>query len=197
MVFQAANTVESSTLRSEFIVMKAAVDQIEALCYKLRMMGVPISGLASIYCDNESVFKNCAFPESTIKKKHNAIAYHRTQQLGRWNSEWPILQEMEQIFICESNREWLEQPEVFRMLSPTGIGSETEVKTLVDKKFVQPMYHHLFQEQSAIGWNHLISGRFSKLWTKLQSQINNKVPTTWTRYTIKTIWQHINQIWKH
>jgi hypothetical protein len=59
------------------------------------------------------------------------------------------------------------------------------------------MYHQLFQEQSAIGWNHLINGRFSKLWTKLQSQINNKVPTTWTRYTIKTIWQHIHQIWKH
>jgi hypothetical protein len=63
--------------------------------------------------------------------------------------------------------------------------------------FVQSMYHQLFQEQSAIGWNHLINGRFSELWTQLQSQINNKVPTTWTRYIIKTIWHHIHQIWKH
>jgi hypothetical protein len=43
-------------------------------------MGVPVNGPANLYCDNESVFKNCAFPESTIKKKHNAIAYHRTRE---------------------------------------------------------------------------------------------------------------------
>jgi Reverse transcriptase (RNA-dependent DNA polymerase) len=74
------NTVESSTFGSEFIAMKTAVDQVEAMRYKLRMMGVPINGPANVYCDNESVFKNCAFPESTIKKKHNAIAYHRTRE---------------------------------------------------------------------------------------------------------------------
>jgi hypothetical protein len=74
------NTVESSTFGSEFIAMKTAVDQMEALRYKLRMKGVPISGPASIYCDNVPVFKNCAFPESTIKKHHNAIAYHRTRE---------------------------------------------------------------------------------------------------------------------
>jgi hypothetical protein len=60
--------------------MITAVDQAKALRYKLRMMGVSIFGPANIYCDNESVFKNCAFPESTIKKKHNAIAYHRTRE---------------------------------------------------------------------------------------------------------------------
>jgi Reverse transcriptase (RNA-dependent DNA polymerase) len=74
------NTVESSTFGSEFIAMKTAVEQIEALRYKLRMMGVPVLGPANIFCDNESVFKNCAFPESTIKKKHNAIAYHKTRE---------------------------------------------------------------------------------------------------------------------
>ena len=29
---------------------------------------------------NESVFTNATRPESTLKKKHNAIAYHRTRE---------------------------------------------------------------------------------------------------------------------
>jgi hypothetical protein len=74
------NTVETSTFGSEFIAMKTAVEQVEALRYKLRMMGIPMDGPANIYCDNESVFRNAAFPESVIKKKHNSIAYHKTRE---------------------------------------------------------------------------------------------------------------------
>jgi hypothetical protein len=74
------NTVESSTFGSEFVAMRIAVEQIKGLRYKLRMMGIPIDGPANVYCDNQSVFKNAAFPESTLKKKHNAIAYHRTRE---------------------------------------------------------------------------------------------------------------------
>jgi hypothetical protein len=75
-----SGTVESSTFGSEFIAMKIAIEQIEALRYKLRMMGIPVLGPANVYCDNESVFKNCAYPESSLKKKHNAIAYHKTRE---------------------------------------------------------------------------------------------------------------------
>jgi hypothetical protein len=60
--------------------MKIAIEQIEALLYKLCMMGIPLLGPANVYCDNESVFKNGAYPESSLKKKHNAIAYHKTQE---------------------------------------------------------------------------------------------------------------------
>ena len=74
------NTVESSTFGSEFVAMKTAVEQVEALRYKLRMMGVPVDGPTSVFCDNESVFKNSTRPESTLKKKRNAIAYHRTRE---------------------------------------------------------------------------------------------------------------------
>jgi hypothetical protein len=48
---------------------------IEGLRYKLHMMGIPIDGPASVFCDNNSVV-----PESQLKKKHNAIAYHRTRE---------------------------------------------------------------------------------------------------------------------
>lgn len=74
------NTVESSTFGSEFVAMKIAVEQCEALRYKLRMFGVPVDGPTNVFCDNESVFQNSTRPESTLKKKHNAIAYHRTRE---------------------------------------------------------------------------------------------------------------------
>jgi hypothetical protein len=74
------NTVETSTFSSEFIAMKTAVEQIEAMRYKLRMFGVPLQGPANVYCDNEAVCRNTRAPESTLKKKHNAVAYHRCRE---------------------------------------------------------------------------------------------------------------------
>jgi len=41
------------------------------------MFGVPIDGPVNMYCDNSGVVANASRPESTLKKKHNAIAYHR------------------------------------------------------------------------------------------------------------------------
>jgi Reverse transcriptase (RNA-dependent DNA polymerase) len=72
------DTVETSTFGSEFIALKQSIDLIEGLRYKLRMMGVPFDETTTIYCDNESFVKNSTAPESTLKKKHNAICYHRT-----------------------------------------------------------------------------------------------------------------------
>ena len=73
-------TVESSTFGAEFCAMRVATDMIEALRYKLRMFGIPIDGPANVYCDNEAVYKNTVLPESTLKKKHHSIAYHRCRQ---------------------------------------------------------------------------------------------------------------------
>ena len=73
-------TVESSTFGSEVLAMRQCIDMIEGLRYKLRMMGVPIDGSTKVYCDNESVVKSTTRPESTLKKKHTAIAYHRARE---------------------------------------------------------------------------------------------------------------------
>ena len=70
------NTIESSAFSSEFIAMKACVEEISALRYKLRMMGIPIDGPASILCDNKSVVTNSSVLSSKLNKKHNSIAYH-------------------------------------------------------------------------------------------------------------------------
>ena len=74
------NTVEASTFWSEFIALRIAVELIEGLRYKLRMFGIPIRGPTNIYCDNDAVVKNVANPESTLKKNHNSIAYHRVRE---------------------------------------------------------------------------------------------------------------------
>jgi hypothetical protein len=44
------------------------------------MMGVHIDGPCTLFCDNEAAVKNSTIPESTLKKKHNAIAYHRVRE---------------------------------------------------------------------------------------------------------------------
>ena len=72
------NTVEANTFGREFQAMKNAVELIESLRYKLRMFGVPIE--TNIFCDNEAVYKNTTLPESTLKKKHHSIAYHRCRE---------------------------------------------------------------------------------------------------------------------
>jgi hypothetical protein len=73
-------TVESSTFGSESIALRQAVEMIEALRYKLWMMGVPIDGPTRVFCDNDSVVKSTTRPESTLKKKHQAINYHRVRE---------------------------------------------------------------------------------------------------------------------
>ena len=74
------NTVESSTFASEIIAMKIAVEMIEGFRYKLRMLGVPIEGSCNVFCDNDSVVKNVTRPESPLRKKHCAIAYHKARE---------------------------------------------------------------------------------------------------------------------
>jgi hypothetical protein len=41
------------------------------------MFDTPIDGPAKVFCDNKSVVTHSTIPTSTLKKKHNSIAYHR------------------------------------------------------------------------------------------------------------------------
>lgn len=52
-----------------------------ALRYKPQMFGIPIEGPTNVWCDNKAVTKNALYPKSTLKKNHNAIAYHQTQEV--------------------------------------------------------------------------------------------------------------------
>ena len=70
------STIETSVFGAEMVPMKTGVDTLRGLRYKLRMMGVPISGPTYIYGVNMSVINNASKPESTLKKKSNSMCYH-------------------------------------------------------------------------------------------------------------------------
>ena len=73
-------TLETSVFGAEFVAMKHGIETLRGLRYKLRMMGVPISGPSYVYGDNMSVIHNTSRPESTLKKKCNAICYHAVRE---------------------------------------------------------------------------------------------------------------------
>jgi hypothetical protein len=75
------NTVKSATFGSEFIALKTAIDQIDGLRYKLHMFGIPLDGPTKVFCDNDAVVCNATHPESTLRRKHTSIAYHRCREV--------------------------------------------------------------------------------------------------------------------
>jgi hypothetical protein len=74
------NTVESSTYGSEFVAMRIATEMLLALRTHLRMLGVPLDGAADLLCDNMSVVMSSTIPGSVLKKKHNAVSYHKVRE---------------------------------------------------------------------------------------------------------------------
>ena len=73
-------TVEASTFGSEFVALRVACEMNDALRYKLRMMGIPLDGPTNGFCDNEGVVNNVSKAESTLKKKHLAVCYHKARE---------------------------------------------------------------------------------------------------------------------
>ena len=70
------STTETSVFGAEIVAIKVKLETLQAIWYKLRMMGIPISGASYVHGDNMSVIHNTSKPESTLKKKCSAIAYH-------------------------------------------------------------------------------------------------------------------------
>jgi hypothetical protein len=44
------------------------------------MLGIPIEGHALMLGDNASVIASTTIPSSPLRKKHNAVAYHRVRE---------------------------------------------------------------------------------------------------------------------
>jgi hypothetical protein len=72
--------VESSVFGAEFVALKNGMESVRGLRYKLRMMGVEISGPTFTYGDNMSVIHNTQQPESQFKKKSNSSCYHASRE---------------------------------------------------------------------------------------------------------------------
>jgi hypothetical protein len=74
------NTVESSSYGSELVAGRIATEAIMEFRYKLRMLGIEVNKPSILLIDNQSVVSNTTLPSSTLKKKHNSIAYHRMRE---------------------------------------------------------------------------------------------------------------------
>jgi len=73
-------TIEASTFGSEFVAPCLATEMNDALRHKLRMMGFSITGSTNGLRDNKAVVDNTSKVESTLKRKHLAICYHRVRE---------------------------------------------------------------------------------------------------------------------
>ena len=62
------------------IAMRTSIDKVQALRYKLYIMGVPMDVLADFFCDKQSGVLTAQKTERRLSKKHNAINYHRIRE---------------------------------------------------------------------------------------------------------------------
>ena len=74
------NTVETSTYGAELVAGRLCVEQVMDIRYKLRMLGVPINDASVVLGDNQPTITSSTIPSSNLKKKHNAVAYHRIRE---------------------------------------------------------------------------------------------------------------------
>ena len=58
--------VERSSFGIEFVAVRLACNQIEALRYRLRMLGTPLDGEVDAYCDSGSVVVNAQHLEERL-----------------------------------------------------------------------------------------------------------------------------------
>jgi hypothetical protein len=73
-------TVETSTYGSELVASRNATELSLEIRYMLRSLEVSLNESVSMSGDNMSIFLNTTVPSSLLKKKHNAIAYHRIRE---------------------------------------------------------------------------------------------------------------------
>ena len=56
------------------------MDKIVEMRYMLRMLGVPMKGLIYMFGDNLAALYSATMPDDTLKKRHNALSYHKVRE---------------------------------------------------------------------------------------------------------------------
>ena len=72
--------IETSTYSAEFNAMRTASEEVIALRYMLRCLGVKVSKPTPIFGDNLSVITNVTRDDSLLKKKHVSISFNKTRE---------------------------------------------------------------------------------------------------------------------
>ncbi len=73
-------SIETSVFGAKFVTMKHSTEKLQGLKYKIRMMGIPLSGHSYVYGDNKSAITNLTTPESILKNKSNSICYQAIRE---------------------------------------------------------------------------------------------------------------------
>jgi hypothetical protein len=73
-------SVESATYGSEFVAARIGTDKLVEMRSMFRMLGVPVEGPSIMFGDNLAVVNSASIPEDTLKKRHNALSYHRVRE---------------------------------------------------------------------------------------------------------------------
>ena len=74
------STIEASVFGTEFSALRHSIENLHGICYKLRMMGIPVDKPSYVYGDNMSIVTNVSKSESMLKKKSNLISYHAVRE---------------------------------------------------------------------------------------------------------------------
>jgi hypothetical protein len=72
--------VQTSTYGAEFSAMRLATEEIIAMRYMLRSLGIKVSNPSSLSGDNAGVISNTSSPDATLKKKHIALSFHSVRE---------------------------------------------------------------------------------------------------------------------
>ena len=73
-------SVQTSTLGTEFVSPKSAVEHTKMIRYYLHTMGVKVTKATTILCDNKGVVIKSTVPQSTMNKKMIALAYNYVRE---------------------------------------------------------------------------------------------------------------------
>ena len=73
-------TVETATYSTELIAGRSCLDDVIALRYELRMLGVPIDGPAWLFGDNKAMVDSAMLPEGRLTKRSAALSWHRLRE---------------------------------------------------------------------------------------------------------------------
>ena len=73
-------TVKTAIYGSDFISARITTDKIVETRYMLRMLGVHVNEPNYMFGDNLAVINIVAISDDTLKKRHNALSYHRVRE---------------------------------------------------------------------------------------------------------------------
>ena len=68
------------TYGSEIVAARIDTDKIVEMRFMLRMLDILVEGPSVMFGDNLAAINSASIPEDTLKKRHNALSYHRVRE---------------------------------------------------------------------------------------------------------------------